>query len=72
VFDGPCLRALLSKDAAALPAYLPEALADKLPLVTQMRARLIAEVSASQDQYESHPHALRVVALGRVMLLNKL
>jgi hypothetical protein len=69
VFGGPCLRALLGKDGGALPAYLPEALADKLPLVTQMKARLIAEVSPSQDQYESHPHALRVVALGRVMAI---
>ncbi len=50
-----------------MPAYLPEALADKLPLLTSMKARLIAEVTPSQDQYESHPHALRVVALGRVM-----
>ena len=67
VFGGTCLRALLGKEA--IPAYLPEDLASKLPLVTQMKARLIAEVAASQDQYESHPHALRVVALGRVMSL---
>jgi hypothetical protein len=28
---------------------------------------LIVEASSSQDQYESHPQALRVVALGRAM-----
>jgi hypothetical protein len=67
VFGGTSLRALLGKDG--VPTYLPEDLATKLPLVTQMKARLIAEVTASQDQYESHPHALRVVALGRVMTL---
>ena len=70
VFGGPCLRTLLTP--GALPAYLPASLAEKLPLVTQLRARLIAEVNPSQDQYESHPHALRVVALGRVMALDGL
>lgn len=67
VFGGPCLRALLTP--GALPAYLPATLAERLPLVTQLKARLIAEVNPNQDQYESHPHALRVVALGRVMSL---
>jgi hypothetical protein len=68
VFGGPCLRALLTP--GGLPVYLPAMLAEKLPLVTQLKARLIAEVSPSQDQYESHPHALRVVALGRVVAID--
>jgi hypothetical protein len=72
VFGGPCLRALLGQGSGAVPAYLPEALADKLPLVTQMKARLVAEICPSQDQYESHPHALRVVALGRVVTMEGL
>lgn len=72
VFGGPCIRALLGQGSGAVPAYLPDALADKLPLVTSMRARLVAEVCPSQDQYESHPHALRVVALGRIMGLENL
>jgi hypothetical protein len=67
VFGGPCIRALLGRGSSAVPAYLPEALGDKLPLVTALKVRLIAEVSPSQDQYESHPYALRVVALGRVV-----
>jgi hypothetical protein len=29
--------------------------------------RLIAEVRIQLDQYETHPHALRVAALGRVL-----
>ncbi|MFT3764690.1 MAG: DUF2169 domain-containing protein [Minicystis sp.] len=69
VFGGTCIRALLGRDAGAVPAYLPDALAEKLPLMTQMKARLVAEVCPSQDQYESHPQALRVLALGRVMSL---
>jgi hypothetical protein len=72
VFGGPCIRALLGQGASAVPAYLPDALADKLPLVTQMKVRICAEICPSQDQYESHPHALRVVALGRVMALEGL
>ena len=67
VFGGPCIRALLGREGGAIPAYLPDALSEKLPLVTAMKARLLAEVCPSQDQYEGHPHALRVVALGRVV-----
>ena len=72
VFGAPMLRGLFTPagSSAALPAYLPEALADKLPLVVQMKVKLIAEASASQDQYESHPQALRVVALGRAMAVD--
>jgi hypothetical protein len=72
VFGGPCIRALLGQGSSAVPAYLPDALADKLPLVTSMKVRLCAEICPSQDQYESHPHALRVVALGRVMTIEGL
>jgi hypothetical protein len=67
VLGGPCIRALLGRDAGAMPAYLPDDLATKLPLVTQLKARIVAEVGPSQDQYESHPYALRVVALARVI-----
>jgi acyl-CoA hydrolase len=72
VFGAPMLRGLFTPagSSAALPAYLPESVADKLPLVVQMKVRLIAEAAASQDQYESHPQALRVVALGRAMAVD--
>jgi hypothetical protein len=72
VFGAPMLRGLFTPagSSAALPAYLPESVADKLPLVVQMKVRLIAEATASQDQYESHPQALRVVALGRAMAVD--
>jgi hypothetical protein len=71
VFGEPCIRALFvpaqGGSSGAIPAYLPEELGTKLPLVMQMKTRLLVEAHASQDQYESHPHALRVVALGRVV-----
>ena len=72
VFGAPMLRGLFTPagSSAALPAYLPESVADRLPLVVQMKVRLIAEATASQDQYESHPQALRVVALGRAMAVD--
>ena len=72
VFGAPMLRGLFTPagSSAALPAYLPESVGDKLPLVVQMKVRLIAEATASQDQYESHPQALRVVALGRAMAVD--
>ena len=33
-------------------------------------ARVIAEAHAQQDQYESHPQALRVIALGRLVSID--
>jgi hypothetical protein len=35
-------------------------------MLQRMKARLIAEVHMQQDQYETNPSALRVVALARV------
>jgi hypothetical protein len=72
VFGAPMLRGLFTPagSSAPVPAYLPEAVAEKLPLVVQMKVRLIAEASGAQDQYESHPQALRVVALSRAMAVD--
>jgi hypothetical protein len=68
VFGKPCVRALLggSRDGG-VPVYLPEDVSAKLPLVSQLKVRIIAEAHTSQDQYESHVHALKVVALGRIV-----
>ena len=67
LLGGKHLRALLQPAGAQelLPAYLPDALADDLPLFQRFRARLIAEVHQQIDQHESHPAALRVLALLR-------
>lgn len=69
LFGGPCIRALLAtrKDDKGLPTYLPDDLADKLPMMTSFEARIVAEGHVRQDQYEAHPHALRVVTLGRLI-----
>jgi hypothetical protein len=49
-----------------VPAYLPEALAKQLPMFQRFRARIIAEALLQQDEYETQPTALKVVALGRL------
>ncbi|WP_433937378.1 DUF2169 domain-containing protein [Sorangium cellulosum] len=68
VFGGPHLRALLQPPGSSqqIPAYLPGALAQQLPLYQRFRARILAELHLQVDQHESHPIALRVLALARV------
>jgi len=72
VFGDEQIRALCvpAGENAAIPAYLPESLASRLPLMLRMKARLLAEAHAQQDQYEAHPNALRVLALGRVVSID--
>ena len=62
------LRALLplSGSSAPLPTYIPESVSFRLPMYQRFRARLIVEVHQQEDQYESNPLALRVLALSRV------
>lgn len=55
----------------ALPTYLPEALASELPMFGAFPARLLAEVDLREDQYETHPLALRVMAVARVEILQR-
>jgi hypothetical protein len=68
VFGEPHLRTLLSPLGvqAAIPTYLPESLATKLPMVLRMRVRLLAEAHLPQDQYETYQASLKAVAIGRV------
>jgi hypothetical protein len=47
--------------------YLPDDVAGHLPLFERFFARLIAQVDLREDQYESHPLALKVLALARVV-----
>ena len=71
VFGDEQIRATFSPsgESMLIPTYLPATLATKLPLVLRMKVRLLAEAHAQQDQYESHAHALRVIALGRVVAI---
>ena len=67
LLDGEWIRATLTVDGVALPTYLPEALSKRLPLYRRFAACVIAEAIPQQDQYETSPIALRVVALGRAL-----
>jgi hypothetical protein len=72
VFGGKHLRGLLRAPAAkppsvAVPVYLPEVVAELLPLYARFRVRMIVELRAGADRYESHPVALRVLAVARVL-----
>ncbi|MEP7124024.1 MAG: DUF2169 domain-containing protein [Byssovorax sp.] len=76
ILGSPRLRASLVPAAAdgsaggkgaGIPTYLPERLERELPMFQRFRATVIAEAQSSQDQFESHPSALVVLALGRVL-----
>lgn len=68
VFGGTHLRCLICLPGEKVPivGYLPADVAKKLPMWKRFRARLIVEVHAAQDQYESAPRAVMVLALARV------
>ena len=67
LLDGEWIRAALTVNGVALPTYLPEALSKRLPLYRRFAARAIVEAIPQQDQYETSPIALRVIALGRAL-----
>lgn len=71
VFGKPWLRALFrpagDTTSTPIPTYLPESLAKELPMFQRFGARLLAEVHFQQDQFETHPLSLRVVALARAI-----
>ena len=69
VLGGKHLRGLLVAVGGRdpIPTYLPESVSEELPMYARFRVRLIAEVRLGEDQYESHPAALKVLALGRVI-----
>ncbi len=56
-----------SQGGSPIPVYLPESLGTQLPMFQRFRATLIAETQGQQDQYETHPIALLVLALGRLL-----
>ncbi|HSN97251.1 MAG TPA: DUF2169 domain-containing protein [Candidatus Nanopelagicales bacterium] len=68
LLGGKQLRALAQTAGSQplLPAYLPDELADKLPVYQRFKARAIVEVHPQVDQYEAQPLCLRVLALARV------
>jgi len=68
VLGGTFIRLLLrlTTDGQPLVVYAPEVVAKKLPMYRRFRARLIAELHPSQDQYEARGEALRTLALGTI------
>ena len=69
VFSEPRIRAELACAGASapIPTYLPLTLAMRLPLYSRFRTVLIVELRTQEDQHETHPEALLVLALGRVV-----
>jgi hypothetical protein len=68
VFGAPHVRALVTPASGEpVPAYLPVAVASRLPLYPRFPARLVAEVHAQVDYEETHPCALRVLAIARAV-----
>ncbi len=69
VFGEPHLRSLFyfAGSDTGVPTYLPESLGKKLPLFRRLRVRLLVEAHFQADQFESHPAALRAVAIARIV-----
>jgi hypothetical protein len=68
VFSEPRIRAELACPGSdPIPAYLPVALAMRLPLFARFRSVLVVELRTQEDQHEAHPHALVVLAIARVL-----
>jgi hypothetical protein len=68
VYGAPHLRAQIQIGNAARPwpLYISESAATRLPMFARFTARVLVEVGFQENQYEQHPSALRVLALGRV------
>lgn len=60
------LHTATATGAKPAPIYMPDELTGKLPLFSRFKARAIVELFIQEDQYEAHPAALKVRALGRV------
>ncbi|HZF49609.1 MAG TPA: hypothetical protein VE093_13215 [Polyangiaceae bacterium] len=59
------LRTLLwlPEERQPLVAYVPQVVANRLPLARRFRARLLGEIHPAQDPYEKRDEALRVLSL---------
>ncbi|WP_437599755.1 DUF2169 family type VI secretion system accessory protein [Sorangium sp. So ce590] len=67
------IRALLAGGVQrALPLYLPKALEHRLPMMTSLKVRILAEAHLRQDQLEPSRYALKAIALGRVFTADEL
>ena len=73
LLGGKHIRALVMLPGAdaACPVYLPDALADVVPMFPAFEARLLAEAHPAQDRAEAHPVALRALALARMVTVGQ-
>lgn len=55
--------------AAPMVTYLPDAVAERLPISARFKVRMIARVHVSLDDYEQGPLALETLALARLVTL---
>ncbi len=70
VFLGePHLRSLVAvpDDSHSLLTYIPIAAANSLPLMTELRVRVLGEVYFAIDQLETHSYAIKALALARLV-----
>jgi hypothetical protein len=68
VAGAPHLRCLLhGPDGRPMLTYLTAAAAPHLPLFQRFQGRVVGEVLPVTDQFETHPFALRVMVLARVV-----
>ncbi|MFT3772846.1 MAG: DUF2169 domain-containing protein [Minicystis sp.] len=69
LLGAPQLRAELTPAGGgeAMPIYLPETVADSLPLLVAFPALALCEVVPREDLTEAHDEALLAVAIGRVV-----
>ena len=71
IFGGTHIRAMFlpthdPNNDGAVFGYLPDAIAQDLPMFERLRVRFIAAVEPAASQFEPHPATLRILALGRV------
>jgi hypothetical protein len=73
LFGGSWIRAWMTPASGRIkiPTYVPDALSKDLPMFKSFAARVIGQAHVQQDQYESHPTCLKVVAFGRVVNLTR-
>ncbi len=69
VFSKTHVRGVFAPPGAeeVIPIYLPEEVSKKLPLYQRFAVRLVVEVHRAADQVETHPAALRALAVGRTL-----
>ena len=58
---------LATPSGETVPAYVPAAVASKLPMLPSFPVVLLGELRPREDAQESHAEALLVLALGRVV-----